>query len=96
VQEPYPERVRKWRELGTAKYMDVRPDIAESITPGGLRLWDIEGSKSFEGRGWSLWGWIWHVGDMAEMRGMALVNCRQGTTSGFADRIQFSAFDYTS
>jgi len=36
VQEPYQERVRKWRELCTAKYTDVRPDIAESLPPGGF------------------------------------------------------------
>jgi len=36
-----------------------RPDIVESLPPapkGGLRLWDMEGSKSLEGRGLSLWG----------------------------------------
>jgi len=26
VQDPYQKRVRKWRELCTAKYTDVRPD----------------------------------------------------------------------
>jgi len=31
--------VRKWRELCTAKYTDVRPHIAESLPPGVVGGW---------------------------------------------------------
>jgi len=31
VQDPYQERVRKWKKLSTAKHTNVRPHFAESL-----------------------------------------------------------------